>query len=403
MGGVGVGIFLIPALTLISLPMFIRLGKNASYDLGGLAATGLMLRFLASFYRFDHAADGGVYTQKGGELAQSFRHFNFGVDTGGSFPGTGGMRFIAGIVATLTNTSAFAEFLVFTWLGFVGCYLLYRAFVIAMPTGDHRRYALLIFLWPTLVFWPSSVGKDCWMLFTLGIGALGAARVLARRPGGYTLLAVGLLLGSVVRPHIALMELLAFGFALLIGRQVQSRPGSLTPGSVAKVAGLVVLVVLGGILVNRTGDLLSSNDINASVDSALATNTNRTEQGGSQFSPANPRQPVGYAIAAVTIIVRPFPFEAHQIDQFGVALEGLGLLVLAAVSWRRLLTIPRRLRSDPYVAMALVYILMFIFALGTVGNFGIVSRQRAQVMPFVFVLLSVPAIVPAWKAERDTA
>jgi len=171
----------------------------------------------------------------------------------------------------------------------------------------------------------------------------------------------------------------------------------------AKVAGLVVLVVLGGVLVNRTGDLLSSNDIETSVDAALATNIERTTQGGSQFSPANPRQPVGYAIAAVTIILRPFPFEAHAVDQLGVSLEGLGLIVLAALSWRRLLTIPRRLRSDPYVSMALVYILMFIFALGTVGNFGIVSRQRSQVMPFVFVLLSVPAVVPPRKAERDAA
>jgi hypothetical protein len=400
-GGVGVGLFLIPIFTLLTVPLLIRCNREKAFDLAGLVAVGLMLRVLATFYRFSNAADGGVYSIKGGELARSFRNFKFDVDTGATFPGTGGMRWIAGLVATLTNTSAFAEFLVFTWLGFLGCYLLYRAFVTAMPNGDHRRYALLIFLWPTLVFWPSSLGKDCWMLFTLGIGALGAARVLVRRPGGYTLLAIGLLLGSVVRPHIALMELLAFAFALLVGRRVNQRPGSLTPASVAKVAGLLVLVVIGAVLVNRTGDLLESNDINASVDSALTSNTDRTTQGGSAFTPANPQQPVGYAIAAVTILVRPFPFEAHQIDQLGVSIEGLGLIVLAAASWRRLVTIPRRLRSDPYVTMAIVYILMFIFALGSTGNFGILSRQRSQVMPFVFVLLSVPAVVSKPTPQRQ--
>src|SRR5207248_1344708 len=149
----------------------------------------------------------------------------------------------AGLVATITNTSAFAEFLVFTWLGFLGCYLLYRAFVTAMPEADHRRYALLIFLWPTLAFWPSSVGKDCWLLFTLGIGALGAARVFMRRPGGYTLLTIGLLLGSIVRPHVALIELVAFAFALLIGRRVNTRPGAITPGSIAKIAVLGIMLV----------------------------------------------------------------------------------------------------------------------------------------------------------------
>jgi hypothetical protein len=401
-GALGVGLFLIPIFTLLTVPLLIRCNQEKRFDLTGLVAVGLMLRVLATFYRFTHASDGGVYTIKGAELAQSFRHLNFDVDTGATFPGTGGMRWIAGVVATLTNTSAFAEFLVFTWLGFIGCYLLYRAFVTAMPNGDHRRYALLIFLWPTMVFWPSSLGKDTWMLLTLGIGAVGAARVLVRKPGGYTLLTVGMLLGSIVRPHIVLMELLAFGFALLVGRRAEARAGTMTPGSVAKVAGMVVLVVVGAVLVNRTGDLLKSNDISANVDSALSTNVDRTQQGGSAFTPSNPKQPVGYAIAAVTILVRPFPFEAHAIDQLGVSIEGLFLVVLACCSWRRLVTIPRRLRSDPYVTMAIVYILMFIFALGTVANFGILSRQRCQVMPFVFVLLCVPAVIakPALDAER---
>jgi hypothetical protein len=394
-------VFLIPALTLLTVPLFLRLGRTATFDLGGLAALGLVLRFLACFSRFGGAQDGGIYTIKGAELAQSYKHLNFNVDTGGSFPGTGGMRFLAGIVATITNTSAFAQFLVFTWLGFVGCYLLYKAFVTAMPNGDHKRYALLIFLWPTLIYWPSSVGKDCWMLFTLGIGAIGAARVLRRLPGGYTLLVIGLLLGSIVRPHIVLMELVAFAFALLIGRRANTRPGVITPGSVAKIAGLVIMLALGGVLINRTADLLSSNDINTSVDSALATNVERTAQGGSQFTPSNPKQPVGYAIAGVTILFRPFPFEAHAADQLGVALEGLGLMVLAAASWRRLISIPGRLRSDPYVTMALVYILLFVFALGTVSNFGILSRQRSQLMPFVFVLLCVQPLLPGRRSTDD--
>ena len=35
-----------------------------------------------------------------------------------------------------------------------------------LPTGDHRRYALLVFFMPSLLFWPSSIGKESWMLFT---------------------------------------------------------------------------------------------------------------------------------------------------------------------------------------------------------------------------------------------
>ena len=69
-------------------------------------------------------------------------------------PGTGGMKFITGIAEVFTNSNSFATFLLFAWIGFFGCYLFYRAFVTALPDADHRRYALLILLWPTLVFCP---------------------------------------------------------------------------------------------------------------------------------------------------------------------------------------------------------------------------------------------------------
>jgi hypothetical protein len=301
------------------------------------------------------------------------------------------MRMVAGAVSVLTGTNRVAKFLIFAWLGFLGCYLLYRAFVTALPNADHHRYALLVFLWPSLCFWPSSIGKDCWMLLTLGIASLGAARVLVRRPGGYTLLVAGLLLGSFVRPHVSLMALLAFGVALLVGRRDSSRSG-ITPSSVAKVAGLVILIAIGGVLASRAADVLDVNDFSgASINSALETNSGRTDEGGSTFSAANPQNPLGYVEATVTILFRPFPIESHGAEQIATALEGLFLLGLVIASWRRLATVLLRLRSEPYVTYALVYLLMFFFAFGTIANFGILARQRSQAMPFFFVLLALPA------------
>ena len=78
-------------------------------------------------------------------------------------------------------------------------------------------------------------------------------------------------------------------------------------------------------------------------------------------------------------------------------------IVLAVVGWRRLLSIPKRIRPEPYVAMALAYVLMFIFAFGTIANFGILARERSQMMPYVFVLLSLTAVAARTKdARRET-
>ncbi len=226
-------------------------------------ATGLALRFGGSYYRWSHAVDANVYQKVGAELADSFRAFHFDVDTGAPVPGTGGLRYVTGLVSVPTGANNFANFLVFTWLGFFGCVMLYRAFVTALPDADHRRYALLIFLWPSLAFWPSSIGKESWMLFTLGIAMLGAARVFARRPGGYALLALGLLAGSFVRPHVALLALLAFSIGLFIGRRESAGRGEISPALIAKVVGLAVVVLLGGVLVSRTQELLDKGDTQA--------------------------------------------------------------------------------------------------------------------------------------------
>ena len=389
---VGVALVVIPLLLGATVPLFAWAARTETrFDLAGLLATGLLLRFAGSFFRFGNASDATVYHNVGSNLAASFRNFNFDVDVKGKFPGTGGMNAISGVAEVITNANKFATFLLFSWLGFIGCVLLYRAFVMALPDADHRRYALLIFLWPTLLFWPSSLGKDCWMVFTLGIGAVGAARVLTRRRGGYALLIVGTLLGSLVRPHVALLELVAFGLAFLIGRQPSQR-GAVNAASVGKVAGLVFLLVLGAVLVQRFGTLAGSADL-TDVDSVLAINANRTEQGGSAFDASDPTTPGGYAVAVVTVLFRPFPNETGGLEQTAAALEAFFLLCVFIASWRRLITIPGRLRAQPYVTLGLFYVLMFTFGFGTIANFGILARQRSQVMPFLFVLLSVTVAV----------
>ena len=51
---------------------------------------------------------------------------------------------------------------------------------------------------------------------------------------------------------------------------------------------------------------------------------------------------------------------------------------------------PRLLRTRPYVAFCRTYTLLFVFAFSSFANFGILTRQRVQVFPFVLVLLALP-------------
>ena len=395
---VGAALIAVPLLLLLSMPLFVSAARTESrFDLAGLMAVGLLLRFLASYYRFTNGADSVLYHQNGVIIAEHLRHFDFGVDPGAAVPGTGGLRYIAGVVEVLTGSDKYATFLVFAWLGFVACYLFYRAFVTALPNADRRRYALLIFLWPTLLFWPSSIGKDCWMILAVGIAVLGAARVFVRLRGGYTLMLIGFGAGSLVRPHVMLIVLVGFIVALAIGRRV-SKAG-VTPSSVAKVAGLILLIVVGTFLVGRTQSVVGGSGV-GDFDTVLSQTATRTQQGTSAFSPPDPRSPIGYPLAAVTVLVRPFPFESSGLEQIATSAEGMLLGLLILLSWRRLFTIPKRLRAEPYVTFALVYVGVFIFVFAAIANFGILARERSMLLPMVFVLLALPKTLPPPKPPR---
>lgn len=391
----GSAVLLIPILGAFTVPFLVRAARSETrFDLAGIAATGLALRFGFAYYRWEHGADAHVYQKVGATLAESFRALQFDVDTGAPVPGTGGLRYINGLVSVITGSGHFTNFLLFAWIAFWGCVLLYRAFALALPDADHRRYALFIFLWPSLMFWPSSVGKEAWMVFTLGVAMLGAARIFRRRPGGYVFLTLGLLAGSFVRPHVALLALLAVAIGLFVARRVSVPRGQISVGLIAKIFGLLLVVAIGGLLVSRTQELLDVNDTSGSsfVEQGLEQVGVQTAQGGSEFDPANPRSPAGYVEAAVTIVLRPFPFEADTSEQVVTSIESLVLLLLLVTSWRRLWGIVGRLRDHAYFTMAIAYVLMFVFAFGTVANFGILARQRVQLLPFVFALLAAPAV-----------
>src|SRR2546421_1661986 len=293
---VGWALLAIPILLGVTTLLFGRAARTErQFDLGGLLAVGLLLRFATSYYRLDNAVDAQSYHNAGVRLADSFRELHFTPDTGAAVPGTGTMRYVSGLVHVPSNNDAFAAFLIFSWLAFLGCYLLYRAFVIAVPDGDRYRYARLLFLWPSLVLWPSSIGKESIMLLATGLAALGAARLFTRRPGGYTLVLFGIGGAYFIRPHVAMIALVALVVALLIGRGYARPTGALTPASVAKLAAVCVILVAMSVVATRTADYLGIKSLHPTYTEQKFQETRElTGEGGSRFSPADAASPIGY-------------------------------------------------------------------------------------------------------------
>jgi hypothetical protein len=56
----------------------------------------------------------------------------------------------------------------------------------------------------------------------------------------------------------------------------------------------------------------------------------------------------------------------------------------------RLIRLPATIVKYPYVGLAVVFTIIFVFAFSAVGNFGLLARQRTQLFPIAVIPLTVP-------------
>ena len=377
------------------------LQRIADRVLQTLIVTGLLAKLAGGVARFTVMSDlyGGTgdfnrYFRQGTQIAGQIRS--------GSLPdqaretGTPFMDFIAGVVYTVVPHRLWIGFLVFALLSFTGALLFLQAFRLAVPDGNHRLYAGLVFFMPTMVFWPSSIGKEAWLVFALGVAAYGAARALRRARFGYVIAATGGAAVFLVRPHMGALFALAFAGAFVL----RFRDPTVRNTAPTWLLGLVVIGLGAGYAAVNFGEELPRvrGAEEATFEAVTQETIRRTSTGGSEFDSRPVRNPADFLHAAITVPFRPFPTEGHNRQAQLAGLEGVLLLGLIFLSLPRLITLPRAVLRQPYVAMATAYTIGFIIAFSNVANFGILTRQRAQLLPFLFVLLAYN-----WARRRDDA
>jgi len=389
---------IVPVIVALNLLLIARvLRRNTEPWLPWVLIAGFFAKLIGTFARYYVAyvvysgnADAERYNVYASYQHSAWRRGDIVWDLTGK-QGTQVMELITTGVYTFIGGSPLAGFFVFASFAFWGAYLLYRAFCIAVPTGDLKRYALLIFLMPSMLYWPSSIGKESWLLLFVGITAYGAARHFTERGGATWLLATGGIGLGLVRPHVAVLM-----FAAIFVAQLFRPTGATASGVLRKIGGIAVLGVAALILVRSSAQFLGIDDISAqAVTETIDYRSDLTEQGGSSFTPLPLTHPFGIPMAFITWLFRPLPFEAGNIQMLVQSLEGLLMMALAVLGWRRFGHLPGLMRRNPYVVFAFVFVTIYILAFAGFGNFGILARQRVLMLPFAFALLSLPRPVSA--------
>jgi hypothetical protein len=134
----------------------------------------------------------------------------------------------------------------------------------------------------------------------------------------------------------------------------------------------------------------------STVQQVLNTNQANLQSGGgenatgSSFQEHLSTSPSAFPKDAATVLFRPLPYEAHNNQELASSAEGLALLFLFVISLPNMAGAFRLIRRRPYVALVVVYSAAFIYAYASLANFGLLNRERIQLLPFFFVLFALP-------------
>ena len=293
-----------------------------------------------------------------------------------------GTRFVESVTGLLYapyQPHILGGFWLYATIAFFGQILFYVAYRRAVGNRYLKAYAIFTFFTPTLLFWPSSIGKDALMLLFLGMAFYGAARLFERMSLRWLLvIGLGLWGATVIRSHVALLAAGAMrkpirGVSVSIRRWVII--------GVALIGALAVATLFAETFgLGDGGDGALSIDLTIEdLDPVVADIERRTGQGGSAVDSTAITALSDLPSALTRVLFAPYLWQAHNAQALFAALDGA---VMAGVFAWALPAIVRAFgsyRRHPYVLMASIYMVGFIVAFSAILNLGIMTRQRAQV------------------------
>lgn len=364
-------------------PVFKHLSRLLALGLA-VRVFGSLARYQVIFDFYHGLGDAAGYYHEGLEIARRIWSFDFsfiGEMAGlrGTLWGTPFLRVVSGFVVSVIGPTIRGEFLMFSLFAYTGLLFTAIAFARSRPNVPLGPYLAWLCLWPSLWFWPSSVGKEALIVLATGLvvyGYVGRDQVLRPLP-----LILGLAVAISVRPHFAAVLAVSLAAAYWLTRGRKWNLGTVVQAVLS--AGLAVALMGQALTQLGVGDA----DLEG-VREFVEYRSRLTEVGGSSIEAAGGHGALSIPLAMVNILLRPFPWEAHNVFALVSAME---ITFFWFIAWRRreeLKLCLRYWRSDRLLRFAIPFTLLYVLMIGlTFGNLGIISRQRIVIFPFLFLLL----------------
>lgn len=405
---------LVPLLATLSLLGLRAITRRRFPHLFAVLALGLLAKFVAAalrFYVFASVYSGGgdarLYYSRGLELAGAVRRGDKSLST--VLPWETSLDFmyrLTGLVLTVVGPTEFGAFLVFAMMGYWGMVLLVLAACRAVPGLQQRRLAWMCALAPSLLFWPSSIGKEAVVLLGVGLLSTGVSRLFTwdrRRLGLAEIVLGGAIIGAV-RAHLAAIFVAGVLVALFQLAFVPATTGNRTRkawSATLAVGAAIALSLVSWVAVRQLGvdnpNTGFFDDVTAALDKASVV----SDDGGTSFEPVDTDNPLMWPYAVVRTLTRPLPVDIDGVKTLLPTLETSLLLVLMLAGARRIRGVLAVMRRSPYLTYAFVTTALFGLAFSAIANLGALIRQRSLVWAFLILLVCLPERGSEWPPEPD--
>lgn len=304
--------------------------------------------------------------------------------------GTDGLLMVLTALYRSTTPSMLLGFVVFSALGLAGKVLFARSVLSLSGTIGNAAVwvAAATVTLPSFVWWTGPISKES--IVVLGMGIVLASLLRGERS---TPSAAGIILGlsiiALVRAHVTLLLASAVLVHLIVAYRLPYVRGGRRLGLLA----IATVVTLSSVALGA--QYLGAEEIGGLPEERIAL-AQRTAEGGSTVVSRPIRSPIDVPPAILTLVFRPFPWEAFSVLTVAQSLEGLVLLVtLTSLLLRRrrgrliAVTGAAAVRVKAIRWAAVTYLAGFLYAFSSVAyNLGLVSRQRTQVWFPLLLLLS---------------
>ncbi len=300
-------------------------------------------------------------------------------------PGTYGMYLLNVIPSSFLGF--FGMTLVYTLLGFIAFIMYYVLFgqLIAHNSSfmNFKLFPFVLFL-PNLHFWSAGLGKDTILFFCIACFLYGLRNLTRRLP----LVLFALALSYLVRPHITIFLIAAFGLGYMLDGNLKLYQKFFL--SLIFLVGFIAL--FDNVMTFLKIEDLSSDTLNEFSESRVS-NLSRASTGSSVDISSYP-----FPLKVLTFLYRPFFFDINGVLAVIASFENLLLLLLSI----------KLFKANPYkvfvsgnyfIKGAFLFLIMGVVSFSLIlGNLGIMLRQKNMFLP-ILIFLCMYAI--SYQKERS--